>query len=372
MAEIVIPSVGVAMEEALIVSWLKQPGEAVAVEEAIAEIETDKATMDIVSPVQGTLGAHLVEAGTVVPVGAVIVHVLDAAEAGTPASEPEMPADDRAAPSDAAPPEEGTAAQPTPVGVAPAPAVTAPAGRPPHRMSPRARRLAGNQGGTLAIDQTESASPASQPDRGGRFRALIASKVSESWREIPHFTVSREVNAEPMQANLEALRAQQIEPTPTFTDLLLRALAVALADEDGVVDVGLAVATPHGVITPVIRYVLGQQPAALARSRAEAIERARAGRLSREDLDATPRSTLSNLGPFGVDRFTGIVALGQTSLVTVGRALPRVRAAEGGEIRVQTMFDATLNADHRSIDGAEAARLLVAFARAAEQTTPDS
>jgi pyruvate dehydrogenase E2 component (dihydrolipoamide acetyltransferase) len=117
-----------------------------------------------------------------------------------------------------------------------------------------------------------------------------------------------------------------------------------------------------------VRDVLGQRPGELARSRQSAVERARAGKLNQDDLSATPASTLSNLGAFGVDRFTGIVATGQTSLLTVGRVLPRVVADENRQIVVRAMFDATLNADHRTVDGADAARLLAAFAAAVETT----
>jgi pyruvate dehydrogenase E2 component (dihydrolipoamide acetyltransferase) len=108
---------------------------------------------------------------------------------------------------------------------------------------------------------------------------------------------------------------------------------------------------------------------ALARARKAAIERARSGRLSPEDLADPPPSTLSNLGPFGVDQFTGVIALGQQSLLTVGRAAPRVVADDARTIRVRTSFLATLNADHRVIDGAGAAQLLASFAAAAQTMT---
>jgi pyruvate dehydrogenase E2 component (dihydrolipoamide acetyltransferase) len=120
------------------------------------------------------------------------------------------------------------------------------------------------------------------------------------------------------------------------------------------------------VVIPVVRDVLGRPIGELARARLDAVERGRAGKLAQDDLTATPQSTLSNLGSFGIDRFTGIVAVGQTSLLTVGRTMPRVVGGENGSISVRAMFDATLNADHRTVDGAEAARLLVAFATAAE------
>jgi pyruvate dehydrogenase E2 component (dihydrolipoamide acetyltransferase) len=344
MAEITIPSVGIAMEEALVVRWLKEPGEGVAVDEPVAEIETDKATMDLVSPVAGRLGPHLVEPGAIVPVGATIVHVLAESEVA--------PAVPEAGPSEAVT-TSGTEGDP----VAGEPVE---GDRAAHSLSPRARRL--------AREREHQQADAPESVAAGRFRDLIAAKVAESWREIPHFAVSREVNAEPMEALLVEVRARGYAPAPTLTDLLLRALALALGEhgQGGAVDVGLAVATPHGVVIPVVRDVLGQDAAELARSRSDAVERARAGRLDQNDLTAAPRSTLSNLGSFGIDHFTGIIALGQTSLLTVGRALPRVVADERRAISVVTTFSATLNADHRTVDGAEAARLLVAFASAAE------
>jgi pyruvate dehydrogenase E2 component (dihydrolipoamide acetyltransferase) len=339
MAEIVVPNVGIAMEEALVVKWLKQPGDDVARDEPVLEIETDKATMDLLSPADGTLGPHLFEPGAVVPVGTAVAHVVtDGAEAVAPASPaPEAPSSSPAA---APPGDEGPAR---------------PGERRPHTLSPRARGLA----------QGRAIEP--QP---GRFRELIAVKVAESWREIPHFAVSRDVDAEPMLATLDQLRAAGSEPKPTLTDLMLRALALALRETgSGGSDVGLAVATEHGVVIPVVRDVLDQDAAALARARSAAVERARVGRLSPEDLAAQPATTLSNLGAYGVDRFTGIIALGQTSLLTVGRAVPRASANADRSISVRTMFDATLNADHRSVDGADAARLLAAFAAAAEGMT---
>ena len=128
-----------------------------------------------------------------------------------------------------------------------------------------------------------------------------------------------------MLATLDTLRKGASGPMPTLTDTLLRALALGLREcgHRGPDDVGLAVATDHGVVIPVVRGVLGHDAAALAGARRAAVERARSGRLSPEDLEASPPSTLSNLGSLGVDQFTGIIALGQTSLLTVGRAAPR-------------------------------------------------
>jgi pyruvate dehydrogenase E2 component (dihydrolipoamide acetyltransferase) len=304
--------------------------------------------MDLESPVAGRLGPHLFEPGAIVPVGTVIVEILiDGEEAAAP------------------PPVEAARA-----GQVPAEGVThattlafvpgSTVGRRPHTKSPRARRLARDGGG----DATS---------RSDRFRDLIAAKVSESWRQIPHFAVTREADAESMLRTLNTLRASGLEPAPTLTDLLVRALALALlevgAGPPGAV--GLAVATSHGVAIPVLRGVLGLDAAELARARAAAVERARSGRLDREDIDTTPPSTLSNLGASGVDQFTGLIALGQTSLLTVGRAVRRPVVDTDGTLTARTTFHATLNADHRALDGADAARLLVAFTGAAETITPD-
>ena len=349
MPEIAIPAIGIAMTEALLVKWHKQPGESVEAAEPVVEIETDKATMDLESPAAGTLGPHLFEPGAIVPVGTVIAEIV--AE-GAPATEAPEEAPESSAPAEESMP------WPTAVSAAAPPATDA---RRPHDKSPRARRLA---------RERSSAEP--RRERPGRFRDLIAAKVAESWREIPHFAVTREVDAEPMISALQALRASNVKPAPTMTDLLLRALALALrerGDRDG--HVGLAVATEDGVVIPVVRDVLSLDAASLAGARAAAVERARTRRLNADDVATTPTSTLSNLGPFGIDHFTGIVGHGQTSLLTVGRAVPRVVADGDRTLSVRTTFHATLNVDHRSIDGADAAQLLVAFAEAAELITPD-
>ena len=350
MADVAIPAVGVAMEEALLVKWYKQPGDDVGANEPVAEIETDKATMDLESPVAGRLGPHLVEEGAVIPVGTVIVEVVAAGEAA--AATPPVIAH--------APLVTEAVAPPAPTAAAAEPRALDSGAR-PHALSPRARRLA----------QERPSEPAAAPPQGERFRELIAVKVSESWRQIPHFAVTREVDAGAMLAALATLRAGGIEPTPTLTDLLLRALALALREvgpaSQG--DIGLAVATEHGVMIPVVRGVLALDAAGLARARAAAIARARAGKLGSDDLGTPPPSTLSNLGAMGVDHFTGVIALGQTSLLTVGRAIPRVSADTDHALRVRTTFHATLNADHRTLDGMGAARLLVAFTEAAERTS---
>ena len=240
VTEITIPSLGIGMTEALLVRWLKQPGEAVEQDEPVAEIETDKTTMDLVSPSAGQLGPHLHEPGAVIPVGDVVVRVLgDRQRSERRQRSLRTP---RAAWSDASADRVGRGL--------PKPLRDRTANGMPHALSPRARRLAQER---ASGEAQVTASPEQPPvDRGGRFRELIANKVSESWRTIPHFAVTREVDAEPMQRVLAAWRADGV--AATLTDLLLRALALAHRDRGaaGPVGLGLAVATDDGVVIPVI------------------------------------------------------------------------------------------------------------------------
>jgi pyruvate dehydrogenase E2 component (dihydrolipoamide acetyltransferase) len=182
--------------------------------------------------------------------------------------------------------------------------------------------------------------------RAERTRRAIAAAVSESWATIPHFAVSREVEGDHLAAAVPRLR--EAAPAVSLTDLLLGATAYACE-----VDVvGLAVATDAGVVNVSVGG-LSDGPEGFAARRREAVERARRSALKALDLAPTT-VTLSNLGTHGVAWFTGIVPLRNTLLLTVG-ALGRPDAL--GVRR----FWVTANADHRSVDGAHAARVLERF-----------
>ena len=209
MAKIFIPSIGVAMQEALLVKWLKQPGEVVAAEEAVAEIETDKAAMDLTSPVSGKLGSAPVRARRNHPRG-------NHNRRGCGGRRGER-----------------TRAQPAEAPVARHRAGGLADGSSPPgfgRQWPSATH-AQPAGASMARERGAEAPPQVEaPPQLDRFRALIAAKVADSWREIPHFTVTREVDAEPMLATLDLLRRGAFEPKPTLTDTLLRALALGLRE----------------------------------------------------------------------------------------------------------------------------------------------
>jgi len=369
-----MPAIGVAMTEGLLVRWLKGEGESVAAGEVLLEIETDKSVLEVESPAEGIVGRLLFAEGDIVPTGVAVTQILqpgdgDAAMgegAGGATASPDVTLDvATTVPQDRMP------GVPPELEV-PTAAPLAAEARAPHQLSPRERRLARERAETTttngAATSVRGGPLAPVPSAStGRHRALIAARVLQSWTTIPHFAVSREVDASAME---RVRGGYPQERRPTFTDLLLRGLALALQSvgEAAGVDVGLAVATPDGVAIPVLRGVLEMDIAALSAAREDAVRRARDGRLSVADLNDPPRSTLSNLGSQGVDSFTGVIAVGQMSLMTVGRIVPRPFVI-GNALGIRPSFHATLNADHRAMDGDDAARLLMAFVTAVEDAS---
>lgn len=378
-----MPEIGVSMDEGTLARWLKQPGDAVTAGEAIAEIETDKAAVELESPADGVLGRHLVAEGATALVGQALVRVLAPGESEDDVEAPAAPtATPASAPAAAPAAAVVTAAPAAPATPAAAPAAAVAAGRRPHRLTPRARRIAREHGipyesvGGAGRASDVLAQIAAQPAAGngasgapaGGYRALIARKVSEAWTTIPHFAVTREIDCEELLALAAWCKREAMGVT--VTDLLLAALARAVATPEAPdPDLGLAVATDDGVLIPVIRGVAGLGLGGLAGERARAVERARSGRLEAADLSSAPVSTLSNLGAFGVDQFTGVIASGQTTLLTVGRIRDRV-VVRGRALEARPTMFATLNVDHRALDGSDAAKLLDRFATAVER--PDS
>jgi pyruvate dehydrogenase E2 component (dihydrolipoamide acetyltransferase) len=359
MEEIFVPASGMAMEDVLFSEWLKQPGQEVAPGEVVAVVETDKSVVELSGTVAGRLSRHLVQAGARVPGGTTVAYLLENGE-----EEPSVPATGVAAPTASAP---SVAAAPS------APTTEArPDGR--HKLSPRQRRemeeaaLSPSAVAPLDVAAGPPASPGVLPEGaqdsqtalvGGPSsnRQATAALVSQSWREIPHFSVGREVAVGGL---LEAVaRAKATGLPATATDFLLLALSRALVLQGEPPDVGLAVATDWGVLIPVVRPGVAGSLADVTTLRQGAVGRARIRRLG--SADAAPVfATLSNLGPTGVSWFTGVVPVGQVALVTVGEVSLRP-AVEEGKLVVSPMLTVVVTADHRHYDGTDSARLLSAF-----------
>lgn len=401
---VVMPALEMAQETGKLVSWKKKAGEQVTKGEILLEVETDKAVVEIEAGGDGILSAITANEGDVVPVGQTIAWLLkpgEQAPASTGASQSGRKMD--AAPAAAAAPV--AAAPEAPVSVAGA------------RISPKARRLAREQGvditrvkgsgpnGEILADDilkasAASASPSAASARPASAAApsasaatarpapslpsgpadavssigrIMAERTTQSWTTVPHFFVAREVDA----ANLNASRQKripEIERTHrvkvTHTDLMVAAVARSLRSfprmngswvNGGItlntdVNVALAMAVDNAVVTAVIHNADKISLGDIAKRRKELADRARANRLQPSDISGAT-FTISNLGMFDVDAFTAIIVPPQAGILAVGAIKDRV-VAIGGYIAVRPMLTLTLSSDHRLIDGARAAEFL--------------
>jgi len=378
---VVMPALEMAQETGKLISWKKKAGEQVKKGEMLLEVETDKAVVEIEAQGDGILGGVTAKEGDVVPVGQTIAWLLKPGE--------QPPANVAAAQTgrkmDSAPAAAAAAAAPA----APEPVSAAGA-----RISPKARRLArehgvdiatlrgsGPGGEILAEDIMKAASPTSPPsvapsgppEAVSSIGRIMAERTTQSWTTVPHFFVTREVDA----TALNATRARWIPIIEkshgvkvTHTDFIVAAVARALhlhprmngswANDkitlNSHVNVALAMAVENAVVTAVIkdtdRIGLGD----IAKQRKELAERARANRLQPADITGAT-FTISNLGMFNVDAFTAIIVPPQAGILAVGAIADRVVAANG-MIGVRPTLNVTLSSDHRVVDGARAAAFL--------------
>jgi len=376
------------MDEGRIVAWHKREGEAVARGDVLFEVETDKATMEVESATAGILRKILYDADATAPVATVIALITDTAD------EP-LPAD--AVTLGAAAPKPSLRADPQPRSAGGPPGARGPSEPQPLapssdgdrvRSSPAARKRAQElgvaiaaisgtgPGGRVTLEDVEGAAtaPASPATSGGerreplsRMRRAIGERMTQSVRDQPQFSISRDVD-------MTAANEKRSQMGASYTDVIVAACAKALRDhprlrariDEGslvtpdAINVGIAVALDDGLLVPVIgdadRKGLGE----LAREREDLERAARSGKL-RADAVAGAVVTVSNLGTLGVDRFTAIVNPPEAAIIAVGRVSDRV-VAKGGSPAVRPVVTLTLSVDHRVADGATAARYLSAVA----------
>ncbi|MGA7221031.1 MAG: dihydrolipoamide acetyltransferase family protein [Candidatus Sulfotelmatobacter sp.] len=377
---IVMPALEMAQETGKLIAWRKKEGDRVAKGEPLLEIETDKAVMEVEAPADGLLAGITGVVGADIPVGQTIAWIVAPGEE-IPSLEPSAPATPAARAKT-----ESHAASVTATSAERAPAATA-------RISPKARRLAkelgvdiarvrgsGPGGEVLASDvqaaavdkrSVDATSPNVQvPSTLGR---LMAERTTQSWTTVPHFFVTREIDAGALNAYREKLVAE-IERTDniriTHTDLLVALTARVLLKHprlnssfmaEGIrlharVNMGVAIAVNDGVVAAVIPNAHTGTLAEIAAQRRDIAERARAGKLRPTDVaDAT--FTISNLGMYQVDHFTAIIVPPQAAILAVGAIKDRVVAIER-KPAVRPMMTLTLSSDHRAADGARAAMFL--------------
>ena len=389
---IVMPALEMAQETGKLVSWIKPEGTAVAKGDLILEIETDKAVMEIESPAAGVLGGFKAMPGDVVPVGQVIGWILAAGE--TPPVDEVQAASGR----------KMTASGPE----ATASVAAAATEKREAKVSPKARRLAkergvdlsllrgsgpdgeittadvlaGADGGEAPAEVTESTS--SGPSLTGltSIERLMAERTTQSWTTVPHFFLTRDIEATALNVFREQLlpgieHAHNVRLT--HTDLLVALVARVLAKyrimnsswvSGGIrpnadVNIAIAMAVTGGVVGAAIRKADTLAPWEIAVQRRDLSERARAGRLRPADI-AGATFTISNLGMYRVDAFSAIITPPQAAVLAVGSITDRVVPVEGRPA-IRPIMTVTLSSDHRVVDGARAADFLDAVAEAIGQ-----
>jgi pyruvate dehydrogenase E2 component (dihydrolipoyllysine-residue acetyltransferase) len=401
MAEVTMPRLSDTMEEGTIASWLKKPGDQVARGEVIAQIETDKATMDLTAFEAGTLQEILAPEGSTVQIGKPVARIGSSAPVSAPAA-PAAPAEAAAA----RVPEPPAPAQPAPPPPARAaePAESAADGK--VRASPVARHIASEHGLDLAqiqgsgpqgrvirsdVEAALATSPMPAPPQAPRapsqpqpqpaagdekvqlsqMRRTIARRMAESTRTVPHFFLTVTVDA----TELVKLRTQITEQgvKVSFNDLVVKGAALALRKmpevnvsfaEDSLikhaqVHIGIAVATERGLIVPVIRNVDQKALSQIGQEARDVAERAQAGKLQPNDYTGGT-FTVSNLGMFGVEQFNAVINPPEAAILAVG-AIVKEPAEFQGEIALRDRMRLTLSVDHRALDGATGARYLQAL-----------
>ncbi len=386
------------MEEGRLVKWTKHEGDAVKSGDTLAEVETDKAVMELIARADGQLLKVLVAEGATVPVGNIVAWIgkpgekVDGAGGGQPATAAPKPPPAAAAPAAKAP-------APAPVPVATAADATR------VKASPLAKRIAKEAGVDLNLVQgsgpggrvikrdvegapapaaaVAAAAPRTTPDarRTGvpyedvpltQIRKTIAKRLAASIGPIPHFFLTTEIDMERAAEAREALNKQLGEAGGkiSFNDIVIKAVALALVQhracnawfqEDHIrywneVHVGMAVAIEDGLITPVIRNADMKSLRQIGDESRELAGRARTRRLKPEEYTGATFS-VSNLGMFDIDQFTAVINPPEAGIVAIGSIVAKA-VPDGDRVVVRRRLRVTMSCDHRVIDGATGAAYL--------------
>ena len=416
-----MPEVLANVTEAAVQKWLVAPGDAIAVGQPFAEIETEKAVVEYTAETAGTVLELLIKEGDNVDVGAPIAIVGEAGEvapasptADSSAAEPSAASAEPEAPTASAPVETAASTAPAP----PAPAASEPAtaapegeGKPGARrfISPLVRRLArehdldlasvtgsGPDGRIVRRDVEDlvagapaasapvpaaSAAPAgsapsttAEPELipHSRMRTTIARRLVESKTTVPHFYLTADCRVDrllDLRREINAIDGVKV----SVNDLVVKAVAAAFADvpeanttwsDEGrlrhhTADIAIAVSLDDGLVTPVVRGVESLTVTALSAAVSDLAARAREGKLKQHEIEGGSFA-VSNLGMFGTQGFSAIINPPQAGILAVGAARQAPVVVDGA-LEVGMIMTVTLSADHRVMDGALAARWLAAF-----------
>ncbi|MCB9245019.1 MAG: pyruvate dehydrogenase complex dihydrolipoamide acetyltransferase [Flavobacteriales bacterium] len=397
-----LPKMSDTMEEGVLVSWQVKVGDSVKPGDILAEVETDKATMDLENYEKGEILHLHVQEGATVPIDSIIAVIgkkgesfddlLSAAPASTPAKEQE---EVRSAPAEPAARETSTQVQTT--------AVSAPVADGSRvKASPLARKLASDkginiatvpgsgEGGRIVKRDVENFTPTSAPAaiQSGResytdipvsqMRKTIARRLGESKFTAPHFYLTMEIRMD------EAVRArvqmnEYSDVKISMNDLIVKACAIALRKHPMVnaswlgdvirqnhhVHVGVAMAVEEGLLVPVVKFADGKSLSTISEEVKAYSVRAKEKKLQPTDWEGNT-FTVSNLGMFGIEEFTAIINPPDSCILAVGGVKETV-IVEGGEMKPAQVMKVTLSCDHRVVDGVTGAKFLQTLKELLEQ-----
>lgn len=412
MAETVtMPKLGFDMAEGILVRWVKKEGDPVNIGDVLAEIETDKATVEVESPYAGVVARHLVSQSTSVPVGDPIAIVTAVGESlGEPDTKPES----TQKPKEELPVSPSGKPEPQPIHASEeGPSVTGVL----MTASPLARRMAneyqidlGTIKGTgpngrivrrdveaafaksttpvlTAASPTPSYPQVQTPGTPrkdervplNKLRSAIGRRMVESKQSIPHFYVTRSIHAD----RLMELRQQYNNVAPdeeklSVNDFIVKAAAMALSKFPGInaslvgneiirhgqINIGIAVTIEGGLLTIVVKEADRKDLRAISMEVKEMITRARQGKVKTEDIEGSTFS-ISNLGMFDVENFAAIINPPEAAILAVG-AVHETPVVVNGQVQAGKLMKVTISADHRVTDGAEAAQFMQELTRLLE------
>ena len=414
MNEIIMPKMGDAMTEGKVVRWYKKAGDPVKKGEPVLEIETDKVNLDLEAEQDGTIGEVAASEGQVVPVGGRLAMILGQGESGAPAPSPEKQerrvtdkkdsikkstgeygeAIEMKAPRiDRTQPQTNVVAMPAAAGDR-------------RKSSPLARKMASEMGvsldaiqgsgpqGRIVASDVKNVATGFSPSPGGlkpaptsrqtqnialsAMRRTIAKRLAESIGPIPHFYLTADYDV----TNLLSLREQlnQIHNAKfSVNDLIVRAVALALRDhpnvnaswgdeaitQHGEIHVGIAVSTPEGLITPVIRNADQKSIPDIASEIRSLADKAKNRKLRPEEYQGST-FTISNLGAWGIEEFTAIINPPNSAILAIGTASAQPVVVDR-QIVIRDRMKVTMSCDHRVIDGAAGAEYLRTLRQFIEQ-----
>ncbi|MBS1035332.1 pyruvate dehydrogenase complex dihydrolipoamide acetyltransferase [Gluconobacter cerinus] len=395
--DILMPALSPTMTEGKLARWLKNEGDTVSAGDVIAEIETDKATMEVEAVDEGILGRILVQEGAEgVAVNTPIAILVEEGEDVPAASSGQAPA--TVAPADA----------PSAPVNAPAPVTKAAVTAESYErifVSPLAKRMAkergialtslngtgpngrilkrdvekGGQPATTATKATPAAPVANEGSvtrvPNSTMRKVIARRLTESKTQVPHFYVSVDIELDALLALRSKLNATAEDNSfkLSVNDMMIKAVGLALKKVQGLnvqftdsetlhfdnVDISMAVSIPDGLITPIIRNADQKSLREISREAKDLAKRARAGKLKPEEFQGGTFS-ISNMGMFGVRDFAAIINPPQAGILAIASGEKRA-VVRGDQLAIATVMTATLSVDHRAVDGALGAQWLNAL-----------